>query len=67
MMPYKDRNTTVRLPKNDDDFFDIVAGILQGNTLALLLLKLRLPYSNVNRSNVYIYIYIYIYVEKINL
>ena len=37
MMLYKNTKVKVRSPDGDTDFFDIVAGVLQGDTLALYL------------------------------
>ena len=37
MMPYKNTKVKVPSPDGDTDYFDIVAGVLQGDTLALYL------------------------------
>ena len=37
MMPYKNTKADVRLRDSDNDLFHIVAGLLQGDTLALFL------------------------------
>ena len=44
MMLYRNRKVKVRSPDRDADFFDIVAGILQGNTLAPYLFIVWLDY-----------------------
>ena len=49
MILYKNIKAIVRSPDGDTDFFDIVAGILQGDTLAPYLTRLRT--TNVNWSN----------------
>ena len=49
MMLYKNTKEMVRLPDGDTNFFDIVTGILQRDTLASYLARLRV--SNVHRSN----------------
>ena len=37
MMLYKDSKVIVRSPVGDSDFFDIVAGVFLGDTLALYM------------------------------
>ena len=49
MMFYKNMKVKVRSPDGDTNLFDIVAGVLQGNTLAPYLPRLRT--LNVDRSN----------------
>ena len=44
MMLYKNTKVKVRLPDGDTDFFDIVAGVRQGDTLAPYLLIICLDY-----------------------
>ena len=44
MMLYKNTKVKVRAPDGDTDFFDIVEGVLQGNTLALYSLIICLDY-----------------------
>ena len=44
MMLYKNTKVKVRSPDGDRDFFDIVAGVLQENTLALYLFIICLNY-----------------------
>ena len=44
MMLYKNMKVKVYSPDGDSDFFDIVAGILRGNTLASYLLIICLDY-----------------------
>ena len=44
MMPHKNTKVKVRYPDGDTDYFDIVAGVLQGNTLAPLLFMICLDY-----------------------
>ena len=44
MMLYKNTKATVRSPDGDTDFFDIFAGALQGDTLALYLFIICLDY-----------------------
>ena len=34
MMLYRNRKTKVRSPDGDTDYFNIVAGVLQGDTIA---------------------------------
>ena len=57
MILYKNTKVKVRLSDGDTDFFDIVAGVLQGDTLALYLFIIsvhNLPIlrtSKVDRSN----------------
>ena len=43
-MLYKNANLKVRFPDGDTDYFDIVAGVLQGDTLAPYLFVIRLDY-----------------------
>ena len=45
MMPYKNMKVKVRSPDGDTDYFDIVAGVLQGDTLALYLFIICLGYA----------------------
>ena len=53
MMLYKNTKVKVCSPDGDTDFFDIVAGVLQEDTLALYQIYYlpRLRTSNVDRSN----------------
>ena len=51
MMLYRNTKVKVRSPDGDTDFLDIVAGILQGDTLALYLFITRLHTWNADRSN----------------
>ena len=44
MMLYKDTKAMVRTPDGDTDFFDIVAGVLQGDTLAPYIFIICLDY-----------------------
>ena len=44
MMLYEDAKVIVRLTDGDTDFFDIVTGFLQGDTLALCLFIIYLDY-----------------------
>ena len=44
MMIYTDRKVKVRSPDGDTDYFDIVAGVLHGDTLALYLFIICLDY-----------------------
>ena len=44
MMLYRNKKVKVRLPNGDTDYFDIVAGVLQGDTLALYLFIICLDY-----------------------
>ena len=44
MMQYKNTKVKVRSLDRDTDYFDIVAGVLQGNTLALYLFIICLDY-----------------------
>ena len=44
MMLYKDTKAEVHSPDGDTDFFDIVAGVLQGDTLAPYLFIICLDY-----------------------
>ena len=44
MMLYKDTSAMVRSPDGDTSLFDIVAGVLQGDTLALFLFIIALDY-----------------------
>ena len=46
-MLYKNTKVKVRSPDGDTDYFDIVAGVLQGDTLAPYPFRLRA--SNVHR------------------
>ena len=41
---YKNTKVKVRSPDVDTEYFDIVAGVLQGNTLAPYLFIIRLDY-----------------------
>ena len=43
-MLYRNTKVKVRSPDGDTDYFDIVAGLLQGNTLALYLFIICLDY-----------------------
>ena len=44
MMLYKNTKVKVRSPDGDTDYFDIVAGMLQGDTLAPYLFIIYLDY-----------------------
>ena len=44
IMLFKNMKGIIYLPDRDTDFFDIVAGILQGDTLALYLFIICLDY-----------------------
>ena len=44
MMLYRNTNVKVRFPDGDTDYFDIVAGVLQGGTLAPYLFIICLDY-----------------------
>ena len=44
MMPYRNTKVKVRSPDGDTDYFDIVAGVLQGDTLAPYLFIICLDY-----------------------
>ena len=44
MLLYKNTKAIVRSPDGDTDFFDIVAGVLQGDTLATYLFVICLDY-----------------------
>ena len=44
MMVYRNTKVKVRSPDGDTDYFDIVAGVLQGDTLAPYLLNICLDY-----------------------
>ena len=44
MMLYKNTRAKVRSPDGDTDFFDILAGVLQGDTLAPFLFVVCLDY-----------------------
>ena len=44
MMQYKNTKVKVRSPYEDTDYFDIVAGVLQGDTLAPYLFIISLNY-----------------------
>ena len=44
MMLYKNTKSLVRSPDGDTDFFDILAGVLQGDTLAPFLFVITLEY-----------------------
>ena len=44
MMIYKNTKVKVRTPTGNKDFFDIVAGVLQGDTLAPYLFIICLDY-----------------------
>ena len=44
MMLYKNTNVKVRSPGGDADYFDIVAGVLQGDSLAPCLFIIYLNY-----------------------
>ena len=41
MMPYSNRKVKVHSPDGNTDFFDIAAGVLQGDTFAPYLIVLR--------------------------
>ena len=47
-MLYKKSRCMVRSPDDDTEFFDIVAGVLQGDTLAPFLFILCLDYASGN-------------------
>ena len=44
MMPYKNTKVKVHSPNGDADYFDIVAGVLQGDTLTPYLFIICLDY-----------------------
>ena len=44
MILYRNTKVKVRSPDGDTDYFDIIAGILQGDTLALYLFIICLDY-----------------------
>ena len=44
MMLYRNTKVKVRSSDGDTDYFDIVAGVLQGDTLALYLFIIYLDY-----------------------
>ena len=44
MMLYRNTKVKVRSPHSDTDYFDIVAGVLQGGTLALYLFIICIDY-----------------------
>ena len=44
MMRYKNTKVKIRLPDGDTDYFDIVAGVLQGDTLGPYLFIICLDY-----------------------
>ena len=52
MMFYKNTKVKVRSPDRETDFFDIVAGILQGDTLAPYLFIIYIDY--VLRMSIYL-------------
>ena len=53
MMLYKNTKARVPLPKGDTKFFDIIAQVLQGDTLTVNIYNLPwLHTTNVNRTNV---------------
>ena len=56
-MLYKNTKVKVRSLDGDIDYFNIVAGVLQGDTLAPYLFIIRRDY--VLRTSIEIYIYIY--------
>ena len=43
-MLYKNTKVNIRSPDGDTDYFDIVAGVLQGDTLATYLFIICLDY-----------------------
>ena len=45
-MLYKNTKVKVRFPDGDTDYFDIVAGVLQGETLAPYLFIISLDYND---------------------
>ena len=51
IMLLKDTKVMVHLPDGDTDFFDIVAGVLQGDTLAPSLFIICLGTMNISGSN----------------
>ena len=56
MILYRNTKSLVRSPEGDTDFFDILAGVLQGNTLAPFLFAICLDYVlriSVNKCNDY--------------
>ena len=67
MILYRNTKVKVRSPDGDTEYFDIVAGVLQGDTLAPYLFIICLDYvlrtsiDKIREKNIYIYIYIYIY------
>ena len=44
MIPYRDTKSIVRSPYGDTEYFDINAGVLQWDTLAIVLLIITLDY-----------------------
>ena len=44
MMLYRNTKVNVRSPDRDTDYFDIIAGVLQGDTLAIYLFIICLYY-----------------------
>ena len=57
---YRNTKVKVRSPDGDTEYFDIVAGVLQGDTLAPYLFIICLDY--VLRTSIDKIIYIYIYI-----
>ena len=54
MMLYKNTKAMVHSPAGDTDFFDIVDGVLQGDTLAPYLFMVWLDY--IFRASIYLII-----------
>ena len=60
MMLYRNMNVKVHSSYGETDYFDIVAGVLQGGTLAPYLFMIYLDY--VLRTSIDKYINIYMYI-----
>ena len=60
---YRNTKVKVRSPDGDTEYFDIVAGVLQGDTLAPYLFIICLDYvlrtsiDKIKKKKIYIYIY----------
>ena len=50
MMLYRNTKVKVRSPDGDTDYFDIVAGVLQGETLAPYLFIMCLDYDKIKEN-----------------
>ena len=61
MMLYKNTKVKVCSLDGNTDYFDIVAGVLHGDTLAPYLFIICLDYMHIYIYYIYIYIYIYIH------